>query len=247
MLLTMKAYTEGARALAAWVVIAFDGAERHPDPAMCEEGEDLVGLMTPIVKALFTDNAFETANLGLQVFGGHGYIRENGMEQLVRDARILQIYEGTNGIQALDLVTRKMSMHNGRLLRRFLDPVDAWLRARADKPELKEFVGPLIMAFGRLEQVTALMMENRLDDPEEAAAAASDYLRAFGLVVLGYLWARMAEISLSRLDGADGVFYHGKVATAQFYMARVLPQTNALFAMVAAVAPSLMELDAAAF
>jgi alkylation response protein AidB-like acyl-CoA dehydrogenase len=247
MLLTMKAYTEGARALAGWVAIELDRAERHPDPAIREEAEDFIGLMTPITKALFTDNAFDATNLGVQIFGGHGYIRENGMEQLVRDARIMQIYEGANGIQALDLVGRKMPSHNGRLLRRFFHPVDAWLRARMDKPEMKEFVGPVMAAFGRLQQVTALMVQRGLADPDEAGAAASDYLRAFGLVALGYLWARMAEASLSHLDGADGVFYRGKLATARFYMARVLPQTNALFAMVAAGAKSLMELDAAAF
>jgi len=247
MLLTMKAYTEGARALAGWVALALDRAERHPDPATREEAEDFIGLMTPITKAMFTDNAFTATNLGMQVFGGHGYIREWGMEQLVRDSRIMQIYEGANGIQALDLVGRKMPMHNGRLLRRFFHPVDAYLRERMEKPELQEFVLPVMKAFGRLQQVTALLAQKGMSDPDEAAAGATDYLRAFGLVAMGYMWARIAEVSLSKLAGEEAPFYKGKVATARFFMARVLPETNALFANVAAGAKSLMELEAEAF
>ncbi len=247
MLLTMKAYTEGARALAGWVALALDRSERHPDPEIREEAEDFIGLMTPITKAMFTDNAFEAANLGMQVFGGHGYIREWGMEQLVRDARIMQLYEGANGIQALDLVGRKMPMHNGRLLRRFFHPVDAWIKAREQKPELQEFVQPLAKAFQRLQQVTALLAQKSLANPEEAGAAATDYLRGFGLVALGFMWARIAEVSLGKLEGADAAYYQGKVATARFFMARVLTQTNTAFANAAAGAKSMMALEAEAF
>jgi butyryl-CoA dehydrogenase len=247
MLLTMRAYTEGARALAGWVSLALDRADRHPDPETREEADDLVGLMTPIIKAMFTDNAFTATNLGMQVFGGHGYIRENGMEQLVRDCRITQLYEGTNGIQALDLVGRKLPMHNGRLLRRFFHPVDAYLRERMEKPELQEFALPLMKAFGRLQQVTALLVQKSMADPDEAGAAASDYLRAFGLVALGYMWARMAEVSLAKRDGAESLYYKGKVATARYFMSRLLPETNALFANIAVGAKPLMELEAEAF
>jgi alkylation response protein AidB-like acyl-CoA dehydrogenase len=247
MLLTMKAYTEGARALAGWVSLALDRAERHADVETREEAEDFIGLMTPIIKAMLTDNAFAATNLGVQIFGGHGYIREWGMEQLVRDARITMLYEGANGIQALDLVGRKMPMHNGRLLRRFFHPVDAWLKARADKPELQEFVQPVLKAFGRLQQVTALVAQKGMADPDEAGAAASEYLRAFGLVAMGYLWARIAELALKKTNGEDPLFYKGKLATARFYMARVLPETNALFASIAAGSKSLMELEAEAF
>ncbi len=247
MLLTMKAYTEGARALAAWVSLALDRAERDPDPAAREEADDFIGLMTPIIKAMLTDNAFAATNLGVQIFGGHGYIREWGMEQLVRDSRITMLYEGANGIQALDLVGRKMPMHNGRLLRRFFHPVDAWLRQRLEKPELQEFVMPVMKAFGRLQQVTALVAQKGMADPDEAGAAASEYLRAFGLVAMGYLWARIAEIALGRLGGDEALFYKGKLATARFYMARVLPETNTLFVNIAAGAKSLMELEAEAF
>ncbi|HUC67938.1 MAG TPA: acyl-CoA dehydrogenase C-terminal domain-containing protein [Stellaceae bacterium] len=247
MLLTMKAYTEGARALAGWVSLALDKADRHPDPDAREEAEDFIGLMTPIVKAMLTDNAFAVANLGVQVFGGHGYIREWGMEQLVRDARITMLYEGANGIQALDLVGRKMPMHNGRLLRRFFHPVDAWLKEKTSRPELQEFVAPVIKAFGRLQQVTALVAQKGLADPDEAGAAASEYLRAFGLVAMGYLWARIAEVALTKLAGEEALFYKAKLATARFYIARLLPETNALFANIAAGAKPLMELEAEAF
>jgi alkylation response protein AidB-like acyl-CoA dehydrogenase len=247
MLFTMKAYTEGARALAAWVSLALDRAERAPDPEAREEAEDFIGLMTPIIKAMLTDNAFAVANLGVQIFGGHGYIREWGMEQLVRDSRITMLYEGANGIQALDLVGRKMPMHNGRLLRRFFHPVDAWLRQHLENPALQEFVMPVMKAFGRLQQVTALVAQKGLADPDEAGAAASEYLRAFGLVAMGYLWARIAEIALGHLEGEEALFYKGKLATARFYMARVLPETNALFANITAGAKPLMELEAEAF
>ena len=245
MLLTMRAYTEGARALAVWVSLALDRAERHPDPDQRAEAEDFAALMTPIVKALFTDNGFAVANLGLQVMGGHGYIRESGMEQLVRDCRITQIYEGANGIQALDLVGRKLPMHTGRALRRFFHPVDAYLKERMTRPELQEFVLPLAKAFGRLQQVTALIAQKGLADPDEGAAAASEYLRAFGLVALGYLWTRAAEVSLAK--ESEAAFYRGKIATARFFLARLLPETNALFAAIASGARPLMDLDADAF
>jgi alkylation response protein AidB-like acyl-CoA dehydrogenase len=247
MLLTMKAYTEGARALAGWVSLALDKADRHPDLEAREEAEDFIGLMTPIVKAMLTDNAFTVANLGVQVFGGHGYIREWGMEQLVRDARITMLYEGANGIQALDLVGRKMPMHNGRLLRRFFHPVDAWLKEKMSRPELQEFVSPVMKAFSRLQQVTALVAQKGMADPDEAGAAASEYLRAFGLVAMGYLWARIAEVALAKLAGEEALFYKAKLATARFYIARLLPETNALFANIAAGAKPLMELEAEAF
>jgi butyryl-CoA dehydrogenase len=247
MLLTMRAYTEGARAMAGWVSLALDRAERHPDAEVREEAEDFIGLMTPIIKAMFTDNAFIVTNLGMQIFGGHGYIREWGMEQLVRDCRITQIYEGANGVQALDLVGRKMPMHGGRLLRRFFHPVDAYIKERAAKSELKEFVKPLSDAFGRLQQVTALIAQKGLSNPDEAGAASSEYLRAFGLVALAYLWSRTAEIALAKQDGDEANFYKGKLATARFFMARVLPETNGLFANVAAGGKTLMEPELAYF
>jgi alkylation response protein AidB-like acyl-CoA dehydrogenase len=247
MLLTMRAWNEGARALAAWVAIELDRAAKHPDSAVRQEADDFVSLMTPIVKAMFTDNGFATCNLGMQVMGGHGYIREWGMEQLVRDGRITLIYEGTNGIQALDLVGRKLPMHMGRLLRTFFHPVDAYVRARLEKPELAEFVLPLAKAFGRLQQSSALLAQKGLADPEEAAAGASDYLRLFGLVAYAYMWARTAELSLGKTEGEDAAFYKGKLATARFFMTRLLPESSALAAQIGAGAKTLMALEAEAF
>ncbi len=199
MLLTMRANTEGGRALAGWVGLNLDLAERHPDPQVREEAGDLVDLLTPVMKAFFTDHGFAAANMGVQIHGGHGYIRETGVEQFVRDARICQIWEGTNGIQGLDLVGRKLGLHNGRLLRRFFHPVAAYLEARQTDARLGEFVAPLAKAFGRLQQATARIAQQGLRDPDEAAAVASDYLRLFALVALGYMWVQMAEISLARL------------------------------------------------
>ncbi|CCG41463.1 acyl-CoA dehydrogenase C-terminal domain-containing protein [Magnetospirillum molischianum] len=247
MLLTHRAYVEGSRALAAWVGRAIDHEEHHPDPAVRAEAEEFVALMTPVVKALLTDLGFEATNLGMQVFGGHGFIREHGMEQYVRDCRIAQIYEGTNGIQALDLVGRKLPAHAGRNLRRFFHPVSAFIEAKVEDEQLGEFVQPLAKAFVRLQQATAQVARAGMANPDEAGAAATDYLRLLGLTALGYLWAKMAEISLAKLNDDPDGFHRAKVATARFYVERVLPQTNALFAMVMAGGKSMMDFDEAAF
>ncbi len=246
-LLTMRAFNEAARALALRVGMAVDVAAKHPDPARRQEADDLAWLMTPIVKAFFTDHGFAATNLGLQVFGGHGYIRESGMEQLVRDARIAQIYEGANGIQALDLVGRKLPMHTGRLLRRFFHPLAAFLEENQADPRMAEFVAPLAKAFGRLQRATAWIARQGLGDAEEAGAASSDYLRLFALVALGYMWARMVKVSVAKLDGEQPAFYRAKVATARFFMARLLPETSALFAAIMAGKNPVMALDAEAF
>jgi alkylation response protein AidB-like acyl-CoA dehydrogenase len=249
-LLTMRAYNEGSRALAVWVAMNIDLAESHPDPAVRQEADDLVALMTPIVKALFTDIGFETTNLGVQVHGGHGYIREYGMEQYVRDARITQIYEGANAIQALDLVGRKLPQDMGRLLRRFFHPVASYIEEHMEEEALAEFVLPLAKAFAKLQQATAIIAQKGLKNPDEAGAASTDYLRMFGLVALGYMWVRMAEKAQASLaSGADGDarFYETKVKTARFYFTRLMPQVNALFIAVNAGAKTLMDVDAEAF
>ncbi|MCH7795827.1 MAG: acyl-CoA dehydrogenase C-terminal domain-containing protein [Proteobacteria bacterium] len=246
-LLTMRATIEGCRALGIWVATAVDIAAKHPDEAARREAEDLVELLTPIVKAYFTDMGFEAANLGVQVFGGHGYIREHGMEQLVRDARIAQLYEGTNGIQALDLVGRKLPRHMGRALRRFFHPVFAFIEDNQAEPELAEFVLPLAKAFGRLQQATAWVAQQGLRDPEEAGAAASDYLRLFALTALAYIWARTAKVVLDKPEGERQAFHQAKLATARFYMTRILPQTSGLFAAINAGAKPIMAVEEAWF
>ncbi len=240
-LLTMRAYNEGARALSLWVGIAVDTSAKHPDPARRMEAEDLVALMTPVIKAFFTDYGFEATNLGLQVFGGYGYIKDFGMEQLVRDSRIAQIYEGTNGVQALDLVGRKLPQHAGRLLRRFFHPVSQFIEETSGKSEMQEFVLPLAKAFGRLQQVTLWAAQEGLKDREQLGAAASDYLRLFALVALAYMWARMAKVALGKQGGEKDAFYQAKLATARFYMTRLLPQTSALMATIMSGAGPIMD------
>ncbi|ROR34108.1 acyl-CoA dehydrogenase C-terminal domain-containing protein [Inmirania thermothiophila] len=247
MLLTMRAWTEGCRALAGRVAQALDVARRDEDPARREAAHDYVSLMTPVVKAFFTDAGFECANLAVQVYGGHGYIREQGVEQLVRDARITQIYEGTNGIQALDLVGRKLPAHFGRLARRFFHPVAEYLEARRGDEALAEFTAPLAKAFGRLQRATAWIAEQGLRDPEQAAAAATPYLRLFGLTALAFEWARMAELGLAGADGAEGRFYRAKVETARFYMQHLLPQSGGLLASILAGKAAITGFDDEAF
>jgi alkylation response protein AidB-like acyl-CoA dehydrogenase len=250
MLLTMRASSEGARALAYWIGMALDLARRQPDPAARQAADDLIALMTPIIKAYFTDQGSACANLGVQVMGGHGYIREWGMEQLVRDARITQLYEGANGIQALDLVGRKLPAHFGRHLRAFFHPVMAFIEQHQADPELAEFVMPLAKAYARLQQVTLHLAQQGLRDPDEAAAASYDYLRLFALVALAWLWARMVEVAKTRLAaGADGdaSFYEAKVRTARFFMTKMLPESGALFAQIMAGGKPLMDFEDAAF
>jgi hypothetical protein len=248
MLLTMKATNEAARALAVWTAMELDVAEKHPDPERREEAEDLVALLTPIIKAWFTDAGFAAANLGVQVMGGHGYIREHGMEQLVRDARITQLYEGANGIQALDLVGRKLPMHMGRLLRRFFHPVSAFIEAHAAEPAMAEFVLPLAKSFGKLQQATAHIAQAGLKDPDEAAAAASDYLKLFALTAAAFMWAKAAKIALPKAEaGEEAWFYKAKLATARFFVARLLPETSSLLIAITSGAKPLMALEAEAF
>ena len=245
MLLTMRAMTEGCRALCALTALEHDVSLRHPEPEARQAADDFVQLMTPIIKALFTDAGWEAAVLGMQVWGGHGYIRDNAMEQFARDVRITQIYEGTNGIQALDLVGRKLGAHGGRYLRRFFHPVLDFIEARQDDPAMEPFILPLAKAFGRLQQVTAELAQRGLRDPFEAGAGASDYLRLFGLTALAYAWARMADIALPRAE--EEAFYRAKLATARFFMQRVLPETSSLAAKVLAGGASLREFADADF
>jgi alkylation response protein AidB-like acyl-CoA dehydrogenase len=247
MLMTIRARVEGCRALAGWVGLAADEAAKHPDAARREEAEDLLALMTPIVKSYFTDTGFDCANLAVQIWGGHGYIRDNGMEQFVRDARITQIYEGTNGIQALDLIGRKLGLGTGRLLRRFFHPVAAFIEETSEEAAMAEFTLPLAKAFGRLQQVTAQIAQAGLKDPEEAGAAASDYLSLFALVSLAYMWARMARLALAKQSNDPTGFYKAKLIIARFFMARMLPQQAALFQVLGSGKATLMEMPAEAF
>ena len=244
LLMKMKAMTEGCRALALWIGHELDIATSHPDAERREAADDLVALMTPIVKSMLTDHGFSAANDGVQVYGGHGYIREWGMEQLIRDSRITQIYEGTNGIQALDLVGRKLPMGTGRLARRFFHPVAAHLEQMVAVPGMMEFVAPLAKAYGRLQQATLWLGKAGTANPDDAGGAATEYLRMFGLVAIGYMWCRMAETALA--NSADS-FNAAKLASARFYMAKIIPETGSLLATISSGSASLMALSEEAF
>jgi alkylation response protein AidB-like acyl-CoA dehydrogenase len=247
MLLTIRAFTEGARALTAWGALEIDHARSHPDPHRRQAADDLASLLTPVIKAFQTDLGFEMANLALQVHGGYGYITEYGVEQLVRDARITQIYEGTNGIQALDLVGRKLPAHMGRYLRRFFHPVQDFLEAEAATPGMEPFVAPAAKALGRLQRATLWLAQQGMKNPDEAAAASVDYLHLFGYTAMAYLWARMAKVALEKRAGEEAPFYQAKVATARFYMERVLPRSGAHFATLMAGGASMIEFPDGAF
>ncbi|KAB2962965.1 MAG: acyl-CoA dehydrogenase [Thermoanaerobaculia bacterium] len=254
MLLSIRAFNEGARALTAWIAMAIDHAESDPDPARREEADDLASLLTPIVKAFQTDLGFEMANVALQVHGGYGYVREYGIEQVVRDARITQIYEGTNGIQALDLVGRKMPAHTGRALRRFFHPVSEFLAAESGNEALAEFTGPLAKAVDRLQRSTLWLATESMKNPEQAGAAATDFLHLFGWTALAYLWARMAKVAQQKLaDGGTGLsaeeraFYDAKLRTARFFVERLLPRTSGHFANLMSGSRTMMEFPDSAF
>ncbi|WP_334176907.1 acyl-CoA dehydrogenase C-terminal domain-containing protein [Pseudoxanthobacter sp.] len=251
MLMTIRACNEGARALGCWVAKTLDISRHHPDPEVRQEADDFTALMTPVVKALFTDLGFEAANVGMQVYGGHGFIRDHGVEQYVRDSRISMIYEGTNGVQALDLVGRKMPAHMGRYLRRFFHPALAEIDAALDSDDdlVTELAQPLAKAFGALQLSTATLARKGLKDPEEAAAGATEYLRLFGLVALGVMWLKMARVAGAALEAGTGerAFYEGKRVTARFYMERILPQAAGLFAAIKAGKGAMMALEDAQF
>ncbi len=250
MLMTIKAFVEGSRALALWTGIELDIAAKHPDAERRQEADDLVAFLTPMVKAYMTDFGYQCTTMAQQVYGGHGYIAEWGMEQFVRDARIAMIYEGANGIQALDLVGRKLPTGIGRLARRFFHPVSAFIEEKMMDPGIgKDYVMPLAKAFARLQTATAVVSERGLKNPDEAGAASWDYLNLFALVALGFMWARMAEVAKQKLAEGEGDkdFYETKLVTARFFMDRMLPDTAAQLAKIQAGAESTMMLKAANF
>ena len=249
MLMSMRADIEGCRALSSWVARALDRAAKSDDPDARREADDFCQLMTPIVKALFTDLGFEKASLGVQVHGGHGFIRDHGVEQYMRDARIAMIYEGTNGIQALDLAGRKVPAHQGRYLRSFFDPVSAFIDANRDDEQVGANVRSLERALGALRSATDFILGVSPNDPEEAAAAATDYLRLFGRVALAFMWARMAKVAAEKLPTANGDagFYRAKLATARFYFDRILPEVGSLLTTIQTGKASMMGLEEMAF
>ncbi|NCO03673.1 MAG: acyl-CoA dehydrogenase [Alphaproteobacteria bacterium] len=246
MLLTSKAFCEGARAMSYWIGMNLDISIKHPDEGVRQAADDLVALMTPVLKAYQTDMGFEVASLAIQTHGGAGYTKDYGVEQYARDARIAMIYEGTNGIQALDLVGRKMGAHIGRYLRRFFHPLSAYIEEHQANSDLQEFIFPLAKSFAKLQQSTAIIAQKGLKNPVEAGAASVNYLRQFALVAMGYMWVQMAQAAQEKInEGGHGKseFYEAKIKTARFFFARMLPEADWHFKAVMAGAESLMEMD----
>ncbi len=244
MLLTMKAFNEGNRALAYFTAQLLDTAHLSNDAGQRQDAEDLLAFLTPICKAFMTDTGLEVTNHGMQVFGGHGYIREWGMEQLARDARIAPIYEGTNGIQALDLLGRKVLGSQGKLLRGFTKIVHKFCAANAEHPQFKAHVAQLDQLNREWGELTTRVGMAAMKNPDEVGAAAVDYLMYSGYVVLAYLWLRMA---LAALEQPDGDFAKAKLVTCDFYFKRLLPRTATHRAAVEAGSECLMSLPAELF
>ena len=246
MLLTARAYAEGARALVYFTAIELDKAHNHPDEAVRKESDDIVALLTPIVKAFITDNAWEATVHCQQVFGGHGFIHEWGMEQFVRDARINMIYEGTNTIQSLDLLGRKVLGDGGAKLTKFGKRVSAFVKENADNAALQEFTVPLADLGKKVQAFTMEIGMKGMQNPDEVGAAAVDYLRVVGHMVYAYFFARMAKIALEKQDSGDK-FYTAKLATARFYFAKMVPEVETAMITAKAGLKPLMEMDEALF
>ncbi len=246
MLLTAKAWAEGGRALAIYCALLVDKELHHPDEKVRAESAELVALLTPIAKAFLTDNGYQATTLCQQVFGGHGYIKEWGMEQFVRDARINMIYEGTNGIQALDLLGRKVLANQGATLRKFGKLVAALAQQEVANPQMVEFLQPLAGLGEKMTQFTTEIGMKAMQNPEEVGAAATDYLRVAGHLVFGYLFARMAQVALRQIAaGHAEPFYRAKLQTARFYFARLFPETATLMRSARSGSQVLMDTEAA--
>ena len=246
MLLTARAYAEGARALVIWTTLQLDKELASIDAAERAECADLVALVTPIVKAFFTDNAWIATSHCMQVFGGHGYIREWGMEQFVRDARINMIYEGTNTIQSLDLLGRKVLGDNGAKLKKFGKLVAQFVEDEGVNEEMQEFVNPLAELGDKVTKLTTEIGMKAMKNPDEVGAAAVDYLRVCGHLVFAYFWARMAKVALAKAESGDP-FYTAKLVTARFYFAKLLPETATLIRTARAGSAPLMAMEEALF
>ena len=250
MLMTMRATTEGARALAVWTGIQVDLAGRSTDPAVREAAEEHLALLTPVVKAYSTDTGFASAVMAQQIYGGHGYIAENGMEQFVRDARINQIYEGANGVQAMDLIGRKLGLNGGKPMKAFIGEVEAWLHSHADKQALAVHVKALEAGLGDLKQAALWIAKHAGEEPEALGACAYDFLTLFGLVALGYMWGRMCDVAADKLAGSPGqasTHLNAKLAVGRFHAERMLPETALLLARIKTGPSATMALPEDAF
>ena len=247
-LMGIRSFNEGARALVLWTALQSDIAHRSPDAGERKAADDALGLMTPVVKGVLTDRGFANAVEAQQMLGGHGYVEEWGMSQFVRDARIAMIYEGANGVQAMDLIGRKLPKDGGRAMMTFLGEVQGFIKDHAETEALKPFTGPLQAAANDLQAATMWLMQNAFSKPDNAGAAATDYMHLLGLVAMGYMWGRIAVAAAARkADGGNAARWDAKLATGRFYMERSLPETAMRLARVKVGAESTMALAADAF
>ncbi|MCP8940005.1 acyl-CoA dehydrogenase C-terminal domain-containing protein [Alsobacter sp. SYSU M60028] len=241
-LMGIRSFNEAARALVVWTALQSDVAHRSDDAVQARDAQDRLGLLTPVVKGVLTDMGFDNVVAAQQVFGGHGYIAEWGMEQFVRDARIAMIYEGTNGVQALDLVARKLPKDGGRAAMAFFAELSGWAKAHAVDEGLKPFAAPLAAGLDHLQQATLWLMRNAPANPDEAGAAATDYMHLFGRVALGYMWGLMAQATLADPELAASPEGQARLALGRFFMERVMPETALRLARVAAGSRATMAL-----
>ncbi len=239
MLLNMKAMNEGSRALSTYIAMQLDYAT-YGEGELQAKGDALSTLMTPLAKAFFTDLGFENTVTGQQIFGGHGFIREWGQEQLVRDARITQIYEGTNGIQAMDLLARKVVGSQGKLMQVFIDEVNDYIKATPAE-NMQEFIAPLADALNDFSELTQYLLTKSKENINEIGAAANDYLHVFGYTAMAFVWAKMAEVALEK-QGSDD-FYQAKIKTARYYFTRLLPRRFSLIASAKSGSDTLFDID----
>ena len=246
MLLEQKAFIEGARAFAYWAAFQGDLQHKSPDEKVRERAGDYMALLTPVVKAYLTHKGLESANLGLQVHGGSGFTREWGLEQIVRDCRITLIYEGTNGVQALDLVGRKLGANGGRAVFSFFAEIDEFVASAESTPGMELYLEGLKTARAQLQDGTMWLMQNGMSDFNNAGASSHDYLHLMGLTSLAYMWARMAKLSLEKAHTKDP-FYAAKLATGRYFVERMLPDTAAHLAKVKTGAGAMMAVSEAQF
>src|SRR5215472_11867431 len=248
LLMDSRAVLEAGRAFLFWTALQGDLARRHPDEAVRQKADDYMALLTPVLKGFLTDRGFKVASDALQVHGGSGFTEHFPASQYLRDSRITLIYEGTNGIQALDLVVRKLAANGGRAVMSFFAEVDAFVAAHASDAELRPFVDGLAAAKGQLQEATLWLMQNGVANPDSAAAASSDYLNLFGLTGLAYMWALMAKAALAKIGAGDAdPFYANKLAVGRYYLQRVLPDAGAHLAKLKTGAETVMALPAEAF
>ena len=246
MLLTAKAYAEGGRAMSIYCSMVLDKALHHPDEKVRKDSEEVVALLTPIVKAFITDNGFTATNACMQVFGGHGYIHETGAEQYVRDARINMIYEGTNTVQSLDLLGRKVLANQGASLRKFGKLVEALVKEEGVNEKMSEFINPLGYLADQMTKFTTEIGFKAFANPDEVGGASVDYLRVAGHLVFAYFFARMASVSLKKIaEGSTDPFYAAKLQTARFYFARLFPETASLMRTARSGVANLLDTEQA--